>query len=498
MVKRLQQVLSNRLAWIFLVGLISIAGTFLVLYGTVWGAALSDDSFHYISSARNLLAGRGFDLTTMYPPGLPLLLSALGLLKIDPLVSIRWVNALLFGVNIFLLAWLARSSTNSPVFSILAALLASISTTLIVVHSWAMSEALYITFNLLGLLVISSGRKKGFQGIPIFSGLLFGLAAATRYIGISLLLAGGIFWLVESGKRNQERIRNAFLFSIAGIIPLLLWVIRNLAITGQPINRSIELHPLLGQWWIQALNTMLLWLAPGRFVHDKELIWLGMIGLLLVAWLGVLRFREKIRFTGFWRAFYQNKTAFLVSLSILAYWVILLVSRSIYENAIPMDERLLSPLLVLGLILLIWLFAKVWERGKWIERSLIVAVILVMIITNFTRSVQTVRSYHELGRGYASARDHISETYAYLRKHPEIPVYSNAAAAIYFWTGHVTYSIPVPEKIPAMKEDMRQTGAYLVVFYSIPLELYGTTEAEITQDLVEQIRLSEATIYRAP
>ena len=38
-----------------------LIGFGIVLYSTVWGAALSDDSYDYISSARNLLAGRGFD-----------------------------------------------------------------------------------------------------------------------------------------------------------------------------------------------------------------------------------------------------------------------------------------------------------------------------------------------------------------------------------------------------------------------------------------------------
>jgi hypothetical protein len=45
---------------------------------------------------------------------------------------------------------------------------------------------------------------------------------------------------------------------------------------------------------------------------------------------------------------------------------------------------------------------------------------------------------------------------------------------------------------------MRRSGAYLVIFNSIPVELYGTTRDELTQGLIEQIVLSEATIYRAP
>ncbi len=49
-----------------------------------------------------------------------------------------------------------------------------------------------------------------------------------------------------------------------------------------------------------------------------------------------------------------------------------------------------------------------------------------------------------------------------------------------------------------MKADMRQTGAYLVIFKSIPVELYGDTEEGLTEGLIKQIQLNEATIYRSP
>jgi hypothetical protein len=163
-----------------------------------------------------------------------------------------------------------------------------------------------------------------------------------------------------------------------------------------------------------------------------------------------------------------------------------------------MDERLLSPLLVMGLILLMWLLASSWKRPGWLERSFLLAACLLFLLTNLTRSIQTVQSYHELGRGYASARDHVSETYAYLRNRSEIPVYSNAWVAIYFWTGRVTSPLPAPEGIPSMKANMHQTGAYLVIFDSIPVELYGDTREALIEGLVEEIRLSEATIYRSP
>ncbi len=53
-----------------------------------------------------------------------------------------------------MVARILRSLTNSPALSLFGALLTLIASTLIVVHSWAMSEALYISFTLAGVWVL--------------------------------------------------------------------------------------------------------------------------------------------------------------------------------------------------------------------------------------------------------------------------------------------------------------------------------------------------------
>jgi hypothetical protein len=489
---------SNQFFGNLLVGLLSFLGILLVWYSTVWGAALSDDSYYYISSARNLLAGRGFDLTPHFSPLLPLSLSIIGLFKIDPLVAIRWVNAILFGVNIFLIAWILRSMTGSYTFACLGALFALSVSTLIMIHSWAMSEALYLSLTLSGFLIYLVTYPEGRRYYAIFTGVFFGFAAVTRYIGVSLLLAGGIFWLAEAGKDKRERLINAFSFGVVGGTPLLLWILRNQILTGTATSRVFSWYPFPRTVWISVLNTLFLWLAPGRLVNGKELFWLLGVCLALFVFLGVILFRDRQGLIHLGISLYQDKPVFLILLNVLSYWTILIISRLFFDERIPMDERLLSPILVMGLILLVGLLARLWSQSRWLGRSILVAASLFVLLVNLTRSIQMVQSYHQLGRGYSGARNHISETYAYLRKRPTIPIYSNAFAGIYFWTDRVTNPLPPPQGLPAMKENMRQTGAYLVVFDSIPVKLYGDTLEELTQGLVVQIRLSEATIYRSP
>lgn len=476
----------------------SLAGLMIVLYSTAWGAALSDDSYYYISSARNLLAGKGFDLTSHFPPVLSIFLSGIGLFHIDPWISIRWLNAFLFAVNIYLIAQVIYILTKSSGFSLLGGFFALVSSTLIMIHSWAMSEALFTTFTLLGILVFALGFEHEGWRIPIWSGIFWGLAAATRYIGIALLIAGGIFWVVKRTKNLRHRIQYTLVFCAAGIFPLLLWLLRNEFMFGQPTSRVFSVHLIPSSMWTTLLNTAFLWFIPGRLVNGHELIWLAVIG---VVGVGLLVYYSRHKLQNKLRRIADEKLQLATTLlftSMLAYILVLVISRSFFDAAIPMDERLLSPILMISLVMIFATMAGPWKRGERLGMSLFVVISLAFLVTNITRSVQLVQSYHQEGRGYASARDHISETYAYLRNRPDIPIYSNAFAAIYFWTDRVTYPIPDSTGIAAMKADMKKTGAYLVIFDSIRVELYGTTREELTEGLVEQIRLSEATIYHSP
>jgi hypothetical protein len=94
--------------------LLAAMGAICVFYATAWGVGVSPDSTLYLEAARNLLRGHGLTITTLdnltrplthYPPLYPYLLYAGGRLGIDPMDGARWLSALLFGANIFLVGY---------------------------------------------------------------------------------------------------------------------------------------------------------------------------------------------------------------------------------------------------------------------------------------------------------------------------------------------------------------------------------------------------------
>jgi len=168
--------------YLLLVSFIGV-GMFLVWYSTKWGAGLISDTFQYVANARNLVAGNGFSIPygdgelepmTKYPPMYSIVLSVFELGGATALQNARWVNILLFGVNTYLVFISSQKLTGSSFFSLLASLYFSISFVLIEVHSWALSEPLYICLTLCTFLSLEKYFKETKRIWLILASLLAG------------------------------------------------------------------------------------------------------------------------------------------------------------------------------------------------------------------------------------------------------------------------------------------------------------------------------------
>ncbi|HEY9528625.1 MAG TPA: hypothetical protein VIR02_16160, partial [Anaerolineales bacterium] len=118
-----------RLASFIALCLIAVIGVVLVLRATSNGLGLSDDSIAYIAGARSMAAGDGYreawlasnQPVTHFPPAFSSVLAFFGLFGADPLRAVRWVNALLFGLNAALLGILGWRMTPSLMAGIVIA-----------------------------------------------------------------------------------------------------------------------------------------------------------------------------------------------------------------------------------------------------------------------------------------------------------------------------------------------------------------------------------------
>jgi len=224
-----------------------LAGAALVLASTVkYGPAIGPDSINYIAAARHLLAGEGFlawDGTpfALWPPLFPMLLSGAGLAGLDVVAAARFLNAACFAGTIALSAACAGRCTRSAEAAALAGALMIVSpvlrlSPLVDAHRWMLAEPPFLFLVMLFLLRARRMVQRPTPANLVIAGGIAAAATMTRYIGVTLILCGGllvVFFSRPAGRRRvRRRLAAAALFGCVASLPLCVWLARNWMQTG--------------------------------------------------------------------------------------------------------------------------------------------------------------------------------------------------------------------------------------------------------------------------
>jgi len=282
--------------------LVLLAGAAWILLATsLNGIGFTADSASYVAAARSLVRGAGWldyggGSYLTHPPGLPVFLAVPALVGVDPAVGARWLNALCFGAVLLLTAYWLLTRLRSRALAAVGIAAVFFSQPLLLVSSIAWSEIPFILLTLAALLVAEGYRAGGGTGSVAAFGVLAGLAFATRYAGAPLLLLGGILVLARPGPW-LPRVRDAALFSVLALAPVVLWLARNwslehtlfgsrhpapgglsgaLATTGQvagawfvPFSGAPGLHPLAWAGGIAAMALVVAGLWGARRAGER-------------------------------------------------------------------------------------------------------------------------------------------------------------------------------------------------------------------------------------
>lgn len=454
------------LASLLILGLLAGLGTFLVLYATPQGLALSDDSIAYIAGARSILGGDGYRAAwlasnkpvTHFPPGFSSVLALVGLSGLDPLRGTRFVNSLLFGTNIFLLGLIGWRMTRSQIAGIVLAFLFLVNASLFRVHTAAMSEPLYIFFTLASFLSFS--RYFGTQQLVdvnagagsrtptswlFLTAVLTAFAYLTRYAGLALLATFGVA-LILLHDTWRKRLVSAGTF-LAGFIPFALaWSIRNRLLADSATNRTVVYHPITLENIQMGIYNFSVFLMPFeewrralmRIPNFFAALLIFIVSVLLI-WM-VLKGLKK---------FFKPATemtevlSFINTLYVFGYLSSLIVTMTWFDAATKFQLRIVAPVFVSLLIMLAFFGVWLWQKQKTLWR----AAVIVLALCIFTLSVQamsgTIAQLRKGGQGYASFRWFDSEAMQFLRGLPEgARIYSNQVGPVYLYTGRAGYVLP--------------------------------------------------------
>jgi hypothetical protein len=279
---------------------------------------------------------------------------------------------------------------------------------------------------------------------------------------------------------------------------------RNSIQAGTATSRDILFHPIGKAQIIQLVDTFSNWMLVPTWIPTsfRTIFLLGFLLLVVVVLTIVLRSsgaddrKENILILWGW----IPELIKIVILFILLYLLFLVISISFVDANTPLDERILSPVFVAGLIIIVYAFGRLLtaESTHRYVKYLIVTLLLVFSVVNVMNISDWIKVRQTAGMGFSNSRWKDSGAIAWLNELPSgETVYTNAPEVVYLYTPHLALRLPVEqfsvtgqdnlnyrEDLHVVKSQLIQSDGYVLYF---PLPGY-TTQADETR-LVEDLGL---------
>jgi len=491
--------------------ILACIGVAALLFVTEEGIGITPDSVGYIRGARSLHAGQGLSAIgpdgertalTHWPPLFPVVLSLLTVMGPDLIEGVRWLNAILFGANILLVGIIVRRYARGSLWlPLTGSFLTMVSIVMYRIHSQALSEPLFIFLVTLGLFLLARHTERPSIGLLAGASATISLGFLTRYAGIVYVLTG-VLWLALPGRRNlYGKVRDAAVFGAVCIVPMALWMARNLTLSGGATNRALVFHPLTARFLSSAGTALSRWTLP----------WLA-LAFLLVA-LSVWRRETWANLAVIVRSIRPDSIN-LFGLSVIIYGLVIIASMSFIDRATSPDERILLPVYVSSLILTVCVGGAMICSARMTRFLKAVTIILLVFLAGSycARSGRWIEEHRHDGQGYMKRAWRDSPTIAAVKSLPRgTLIFTQAQDAAYILGGRDAARIP-PKVFPTsglknleyevelqhMLDRLQSEDGVIVYFDRIRRPYYPSRE-ELTGRLPLQLvsRTEDGWIYRA-
>ncbi len=460
--------------------LLALIGALCIFIATPYGIGTTPDSASYIGSARNLLSGRGLTVPIIYtkappplvhyPPLLPLLLAGIGLVfGIDPFTSARWLNMLLFGANILLVGIILKKHTRVSFLPVIGSFIILTSPHMVILHSMAWTEPLFLFFELVGLYTLSTYLETKQDKYLLAGAICVSLAFLDRYPGVALVATGFCAVILWHKGKIRKRILDSLKFLVISILPIAIWMIRNAIIVDNATNRKILFHPILLKRLKGAIATLSVWLSPEGVPPLLRALFL----LIVTLGLGYVAYQKALQ-----KNEYKQIPTFLKvsALFLVMYALLLAISVSFFDASIYLNPRILSPTFVILVIMLIYLLDKAWGKKPLYSQLIVGGICTILLISYPIRGGTWLWKAHKEGVGYTSKHYLSLKTVQWVQNLPkDIKIFTNHPTALYLLTNREMHIIPLKEnpitqernalyskQLAEMEEQMRAHGALLV------------------------------------
>jgi len=421
------------------------------------GPGLEPDSMSYLAGAEFLVRGQGFaspaprwwdpDTTaalTHFPPGYSVAIAIPTAAGMAPIQAGRLVNAAAAFVTFTVLVTLVVDAT-APLFgAVFGAALMSVAA-MHIAHVAVLSEPLYLALTALTLAAMVRERRRSPR-----TGVYAALAFMVRYVGVSLAAAAAL-WSVSRAGTLRARLRSMAASLAPTAVLGALWVLHAHDGNAEPIRR-FALYGALKPTIVEGVKTVAAWLVPDPdrwghpLPHRTYVAALTGGGLLVVVVRGILALRRA-------RAVDERSVTALRLLAadawiIASYLAVLGASRVFADPAIPFDERILSPFLMLATMFVFVAAYHEWTssaRLAW--RIALAGAGLAWWTAGSLVTFDRARNVRRMGYGYTEDRWQRSAIIRWAAEHEQgRRLYTNRPVAPYLVLHRVAHDVPTREE----------------------------------------------------
>jgi hypothetical protein len=437
------------------------------------GPGVDPDALAYVGSAESFArhgqlriptahwdSGDSTSALSHFPPGLPIAVAVPVRLGMDPVQGSRLVSATAAFVTVATLAFLVGEAT-APLAGILLATALFAMSAMHVVHLSVLSEPLFLAFLALTLAAMVRRDEQ-----PWLAGLWAALAALTRYAGIAAVGAVAL-WSVARRSTTGERVRRGMWALLPAARLQGFWFVRTKLVASASSIREIALYGDLGRSIREGATTLASWLVPDAdgaldpadaMPHRGAIAAVAGALLVVIVLTGTVRALRQRRAPGSAIDASDATTALRLlaasTLLVVCYLGLLIVSRLVADPGIPFDERILSPVIVLGATIAATGIALWWRSTRAELPKIALCGALLGWWFGAASTMWVDASYvMAWGSDFAGDQWHRSELLAWGRAHGRgHSLYSNWPVVAYFYLRRPARDVPRLNETDQLRE----------------------------------------------
>jgi hypothetical protein len=450
--------------------LAALIGFFLIqIFSKHSGIGISPDSVTYISAARHLVHGNGFNSfdnlpVVDFPFAYPFFLTAISFFtRLDPLQFGSLLNGFLFGILIYVSGGM-MNGFNKPSgwYKRILLICILLSPAIQEVYSMLWSETIFLILVLFFIISISNYLRQLTKGWLLISTLICALACLTRYAGVFMILTGLCLIFFNGAMPWRRRIFHCLIFGSLSFSLLLINIIRNLSATGLAMGPRPKSDTGVLKIMEYFGGVLCDWLLIDRKPLLAVILTIILLMLFTISFLYTKNRKKSIY--GF---------EYAMAVTGLIYCVFMIISSSLtrYEQ---FTNRLLSPIFIPLLWSLSWwipgFLSKKSYRLKWIYGLVFFLITIWFLNVQIRADYEYYDGVKDAGiPGYREDPFVQSEIVQFLEKNKEIfdprfPIYSNAGEAVYFVTGMPAHQLPFLDFPAQVQQYYSGKNNYLVWF----------------------------------